>query len=61
MNVQNGNGGTALMFASMFGRNDLIGLLVKHGADKSLKDQRGLTALDLARQQGNEEGIKLLQ
>ncbi|MET4141746.1 ankyrin repeat protein [Pedobacter sp. UYP1] len=45
----------------MFGRNELIKLLLKHGANINLKDYRGMSALDLAAQQGNEEGVLLLQ
>jgi ankyrin repeat protein len=31
------------------------------GADTTIRDIRGLTALDLAVQQGNEEALQLLQ
>ena len=61
INMQHGNGGTALMFASLFGRNEVLRILLKHGADKEIKEQRGLTALDLAVQQGNVEAAMLLQ
>lgn len=60
LNLQNGNGGTALMFATLFGRNELVQLLVEAGADKDIKDARGLTALHLAGQQGNEAAWKFL-
>jgi ankyrin repeat protein len=42
------------MFAAMFGRNELVKLLLDKGADKTITDSRGLTVLDLAVQQGNE-------
>ncbi|PIQ21814.1 MAG: hypothetical protein COW65_06820 [Cytophagales bacterium CG18_big_fil_WC_8_21_14_2_50_42_9] len=61
LNLQNGSGGTALMFATLFGRNQLVKILVEHGADKTLRDSRGLTVLDIARQQGNEEALSYLQ
>jgi ankyrin repeat protein len=49
------------MFASLFGRNVLVRVLLKHGADTTIRESRGLTALDLAIQQGNDEAIGLLQ
>jgi ankyrin repeat protein len=49
------------MFATIFGRNELVKLLLKHGADTNIRESRGLTALDLALQQGNEVAIDLLQ
>jgi ankyrin repeat protein len=48
------------MFAAMFGRHELLQLLLEAGADKNIKDVRGLTALHLAGQQGNETAWKLL-
>jgi ankyrin repeat protein len=48
------------MFATMFGRNNLVKLILKYGANKDLREQRGLTALDLAVQQGNVEAVELL-
>ncbi|WP_379090670.1 ankyrin repeat domain-containing protein [Pedobacter sp. UC225_65] len=56
-----GNNGTALMFATMFGRNDIVKLLVLAGADTDICDARGLRAIDHALQQGNEEALNLLQ
>ena len=58
--MQHGNGGTALMFAAMFGRHDLLKLLLAAGADKHLLDVRGLSVYDLAAQQGNTEAINIL-
>ena len=60
-NLQNANGGTALMLAAMFGRHELLKMLLSKGADKSIKDSRGLTALGLAQQQDNAQGVSLLQ
>jgi ankyrin repeat protein len=48
------------MFATLFGRNELVKILLEAGADTTVKDVRGLTALHLAGQQGNEEAWKLL-
>ena len=36
-------------------------LLLAHGADKTLRDVRGLSVVDLAAQQGNAEAIGLLE
>ncbi|MDQ3290086.1 MAG: ankyrin repeat domain-containing protein, partial [Bacteroidota bacterium] len=60
LNIQNGSGGTALMFATMFGRNKLVKLLTEAGADLTIRDSRGLTALDMAIGQGNDEAIPYL-
>ena len=49
------------MFATIFGRNQMVKLVLEAGADTSIPDKRGLTALDLAVQQGNEEALQLLQ
>ena len=49
------------MFAAMFGRNNIVKLLLLHGADTTICDNRGLLAADLAAQQGNEEALKLLE
>jgi len=42
------NGTTALMMAARYGAIDSADLLVQRGADRSLKNQRGLTAADFA-------------
>jgi ankyrin repeat protein len=61
LDALNGNGGTALMFAIMFGRNELTQLLLKYGADVTITDNRGMDALEIALQQGNEQGVLLLK
>lgn len=60
LDLQHGNGGTALMFAAMFGRHDLLKALLAAGADKTLLDMRGHSVYDLAAQQGNAEAIAIL-
>jgi ankyrin repeat protein len=60
LNLQHGNGGTALMFATLFGRNELVRILLHHGADRAIREFRGLTAADLAVQQGNEVALEML-
>jgi ankyrin repeat protein len=44
----------------MFGRNELVKLLLEHGADKTLLNTGGLSVIDLAAQQGNEKALALL-
>ncbi|WP_205528307.1 ankyrin repeat domain-containing protein [Flavobacterium psychrotrophum] len=61
VNAMHGNGGTALMFAVMFGRNDIIETLIDNDADVNLKDKRGLDVLDIAFQQGNKAALDALQ
>ncbi len=48
LNARNGNDGTALMFATLFGRHAIVPILLAAGADATLRDVRGLNARDLA-------------
>lgn len=41
---------TALIIASYYGHEGLVRLLLSHGADKSITNAKGMTALDLAQQ-----------
>lgn len=54
------NGITSLIVAAKFGLIDVVRLLLEAGADVSLKDHAGRTALDHARQSGNREMINIL-
>jgi ankyrin repeat protein len=45
----------------MSGRADILTLLLHAGADLSIKDKEGKTALDWAIQQHQEEAIAILQ
>lgn len=49
-----------MMFATMFGRNEVVKLLLESGADTGIPDIRGQSAFDLAMQQGNTEAMSLL-
>jgi len=60
LDLQHGNGETALMFAAMFGRNEVFELLLRSGADPSTTDIRGQSAADLAAMQGNDKALELL-
>ena len=42
------NGTTPLMMAAQYGSNDAVQLLLSEGADPTLKNQLGLTAVDFA-------------
>jgi ankyrin repeat protein len=48
------------MMAALFGRNDMVSLLIAHSANSVLKDQAGNTAAVLAQQQGNPGMVTLL-
>lgn len=62
VNALNATGQTALMMAALFGREDIIRLLLDKGADASVKDAMGNTAHSLAKMQGaSEELLKLLE
>lgn len=54
LNLQNGAGQTAAMYAALFDRQALLARYLPHGADLSIKDVRGNDAASLARGQGNE-------
>lgn len=54
-------GFTALILAATVGDVELVKLLLDHGADKSATDRSGNTAVDRARQFGNDEVVPLLE
>jgi hypothetical protein len=60
VNATNNMGQTALMMAALFGRSEIVRLLIAHGANAALKDKAGNTAAGLAQQQGNAEVVTLL-
>ena len=60
VNAANNAGQTALMMAALFGRTDIVRLLIAHGANAALKDNAGNTAIGLAEQQGNRAMVTLL-
>ena len=61
VNLSNFNNAPALIFAATFGQTDIAKKLLEKGANKSIKDNSGKTALDHAKIQENQEMIKLLQ
>ncbi len=52
MNAQFDNDLTLLMWSSGYGHEPMVGYLLGHGAGKQAKDNRGLTALEMARSAG---------
>ena len=49
------SGHTPLMWAALGGRTEAVKLLLEKGADRSLKNQAGKTAVDLANEYGHKE------
>lgn len=52
IDAESPNRTTPLMMASQYGREEIVSLLLKAGADPTLRNQKGLTAVDFARQGG---------
>ena len=61
VNHQNYAGQTALMMASLFGREEIIKLLLEHGANPDIKDNQGNTSLKLAEAQGLSRVVEIIQ
>ncbi|NPT57712.1 ankyrin repeat domain-containing protein, partial [Paraburkholderia elongata] len=61
INQTNNAGETALAFAALFGRFDLLPELVKKGADPDHVDARGNTAMQSVETQGNEAAVRALR
>ncbi len=55
VNAKSENGTTALHYAAMFNKPEIVDLLLAAGADAGAKDAQGLTAADQARNQGLPE------
>ena len=61
-NVQSSEGLTPLHIAAIWGRREALNLLLEHGADATIPDGDGKTALDWAREEsGDACSIKLLE
>lgn len=61
INHRNNAGQTALMMASLFGREELVKLLLQHGADPEIVDYQNNTAESLAQGQGLNQIIKIIR
>jgi ankyrin repeat protein len=60
IDAESPNGTTPLMMAAMYGSSAVLNLLLDEGADASLRNQQGLTAIDFAQRvsrAGNVEAI----
>ena len=53
-------GQTPLMFASLFGRNEIAKVLITAGANTEAQDFMGYSPKSLAESQGNEDFLKLI-
>ena len=52
---------TAMMYAASEPDNQCVAVLLEHGANFTLVDKEGKTALDLAQESENEEAIRILR
>jgi len=55
------NGMTPLMFAARYNKVDIIKYLLEKGADKSVKDERGFTAVKYAELSNSAEAMAILK
>ncbi|CAE8597831.1 unnamed protein product [Polarella glacialis] len=60
VDIQDSNGCTALLLASIAGSTALLPELLKAGADTTLRDCYGSTAVEYARAEGHESVVQLL-
>lgn len=60
VNETTGGGQTALILAIIFGRTNLVKLLIKAGADPQVRDNLGLNALEWAQRRGLTEAVAIL-
>jgi hypothetical protein len=60
LNERTSGGQTPLILAIIFGRTEMVRLLVKAGADPELRDNLGLNATDWAKRRGLTEALEIL-
>ncbi|XP_070555915.1 serine/threonine-protein phosphatase 6 regulatory ankyrin repeat subunit A-like [Ptychodera flava] len=60
-NVTNHEGATPLHFAVLYGGVPVVSLLLKHGADPTVRNKKGKSPLDYAEREGHTSIHKLLQ
>ena len=61
MNTRDDAGETALMLAAEVGNVKAVKRLLNAGADRTLLNKEGKTAVDLAREQGHDRVVALLE
>ena len=61
VDIPNNNGDTPVMDAAYLGKVDILEFLLKSGADSTLKNRRGQTAMDLAKEKKNDGAIRALR
>lgn len=61
LDARSPNGSTPLMMAAGYGSPDSIEVLLLAGANPSLRNDKGLTAMDFARQSGRPELVRRLE
>ena len=61
IDAQSPNQTTPLMMAAMYGNTPTVTALLDAGADASLRNQKGMTALDFAREAGRQGAVELLE
>lgn len=60
IDAESPNGSTPLMMAAMYGTPSAVKLLLSEGADASLKNQLGLTAIDFALKAEKKESARMI-
>ncbi|WP_354415248.1 ankyrin repeat domain-containing protein [Variovorax atrisoli] len=60
IDAQSPNGTTPLMMAAMYGSNDAVKLLLDEGADTTMKNQLGMTAVDFANKANRSEAASMI-
>jgi ankyrin repeat protein len=61
VNAKNTQGGTPLMWAAVYGNDDAARLLLSRGADASLKDNEGITAVQWAVRNKRDSVVPILR
>jgi len=60
IDAESPNKSTPLMLAAHYGHPDALRLLLEEGADPSLRNEQGLTAVDFARRAGRDDMVDLV-